>query len=47
MLVTGFWGLAQYGMQTAGLIPRVEGFNYREFAEYLFAHDVKELQSTL
>jgi thiamine kinase-like enzyme len=45
MLFTGMWGLAQYGMQTAGLIPAVEGFNYLEFAEYLFTHDIQELKA--
>lgn len=44
MLFTGLWGLAQHGMQTAGLIPAVEGFDYLEFAQYLFAHDIQELQ---
>lgn len=44
MLFTGMWGLAQYGMQTAGLIPAVNGFDYLEFAEYLFAHDIQDLQ---
>jgi thiamine kinase-like enzyme len=43
MLFTGMWGLAQYGMQQAGLIPAVEGFDYLEFSQYLFAHDIKEL----
>jgi len=38
-------GLAQYGMQQAGLIPTVEGFDYLEFAEYLFTHDIQELQA--
>jgi thiamine kinase-like enzyme len=45
MLFTGMWGLAQHGMQTAGLIPAVEGFNYLEFAKYLFAHDIREIQA--
>jgi thiamine kinase-like enzyme len=45
MLFTGVWGLAQHGMQKAGLIPAVEGFDYLEFAHYLFAHDIKVLQS--
>lgn len=45
MLFTGLWGLAQHGMQTAGLIPAAEGFDYLEFAEYLFAHDIRELQA--
>jgi thiamine kinase-like enzyme len=45
MLFTGLWGLAQSGMQQAGLIPAVEGFDYLEFAEYLFAHDIQELQA--
>ena len=44
MLFTGMWGLAQHGMQSAGLIPAVEGFDYLEFAQYLFAHDIQELQ---
>jgi thiamine kinase-like enzyme len=44
MLFTGMWGLAQHGMQKGGLIPAVEGFDYLEFAEYLFAHDIRELQ---
>lgn len=43
MLFTGMWGLAQHGMQQAGLIPPVEGFDYLEFAQYLFAHDIREL----
>lgn len=43
MLFTAMWGLVQHGMQTAGLIPAVEGFDYLEFAQYLFAHDVHEL----
>ena len=47
MLFTGLWGLAQYGMQTAGLIPAVEGFDFMEFSRYLFAHDIKELRSAL
>jgi thiamine kinase-like enzyme len=45
MLFTGCWGLAQHGMQQAGLIPAVEGFDYLEFSEYLFAHDIQELQA--
>jgi thiamine kinase-like enzyme len=45
MLFTGMWGLAQHGMQQAGLIPAVEGFNYLEFAEYLFAHDIQQLEA--
>ncbi len=45
MLFTSMWGLAQHGMQQAGLIPIVEGFDYREFAEYLFTHDIQQLQS--
>lgn len=44
MLFTGLWGLAQHGMQTAGLIPAVAGFDYLAFAEYLFAHDIRQLQ---
>jgi thiamine kinase-like enzyme len=45
MLFTGMWGLAQHGMQQAGLIPPVEGFDYLEFAEYLFNHDIQALQA--
>jgi thiamine kinase-like enzyme len=45
MLFTALWGLAQHGMQTAGLIPAVEGFDYLDFARYLFAHDIPELQA--
>ncbi len=44
MLFTGMWGLAQHGMQTAGLIPAVTGFDYLEFAEYLFTHDIQALR---
>ena len=44
MLFTGMWGLAQHGMQQAGLIPPVDGFDYLEFAQYLFDHDIKELR---
>jgi thiamine kinase-like enzyme len=44
MLFTGMWGLVQHGMQSASLIPAVEGFDYLEFAQYLFAHDIRELQ---
>jgi thiamine kinase-like enzyme len=47
MLFTGMWGLAQHGMQKGGLIPAVEGFDYLEFAQYLFEHDIRELQSAL
>ena len=45
MLVTGLWGLAQHGMQAAGLIPAEEGYHYLDFSEYLFAHDIRELQA--
>jgi thiamine kinase-like enzyme len=47
MLFTGMWGLAQHGMVLAGLIPPVEGFDYLEFAQYLFAHDIQQLRSSL
>lgn len=47
MLFTGMWGLAQYGMQQGGLISPVEGFDYREFAQYLFTHDIQELQTQI
>jgi len=45
MLFTGMWGLAQYGMQQAGLIPAIEGFDYLQFSEYLFSHDIQELEA--
>jgi hypothetical protein len=35
MLFTGLWG---------GLIQAVEGFDYLEFAEYLFLHDIQTLR---
>jgi thiamine kinase-like enzyme len=44
MLFTGMWGLAQHGMQKAGMIPQVDGFDYLEFSQYLFEHDIPELQ---
>jgi thiamine kinase-like enzyme len=47
MLFTAMWGLVQHGMQSAGLIPAVEGFDYLEFAQYLFAHDIQELRQVL
>jgi thiamine kinase-like enzyme len=47
MLFTGMWGLVQHGMQLAGLIPAVEGFDYLEFAQYLFAHDIQELRQAI
>ena len=45
MLFTGAWGLAQAGLLQAGLIPPVAGFDYGEFAAYLFAHDIPERQA--
>jgi thiamine kinase-like enzyme len=45
MLFGGAWGLAQHGMQRRGLIPGTEGFDYEDFAHYLFAHDIPELQA--
>lgn len=47
MLFTGMWGLAQHGMQQAGLISAIEGFDYLKFAQYLFDHDIRELQTRL
>jgi thiamine kinase-like enzyme len=41
VLFTAMWGLAQYGMQQAGLIDVVEGFDYQLFPKYLFTHNVK------
>jgi hypothetical protein len=34
-------------MQSTGLIPAMEGFDYLEFARYLFAHEIQELQQVL
>lgn len=45
MLFTGMWGLAQHGMQKAGMISKVEGFDFLEFSEYLFEHNISELQA--
>ncbi|MCU0522782.1 MAG: phosphotransferase [Anaerolineae bacterium] len=45
MFFTAAWGLAQQGMQQAGLVPAMEGFDYLEFAQYLYAHDISELQA--
>lgn len=47
MLFTGMWGLAQHGMQQAGLIPAVEGFDFLDFSQYLFTHEIRELSSQL
>ena len=47
MLFSGMWGLAQHGMQSAGLIPPVEGFDYLEFAQYIFSHDILKLRQAL
>jgi len=44
MLFTGMWGFAQYGMQQAGLIHAVDGFDYLDFAQYLFTHDIREIR---
>jgi thiamine kinase-like enzyme len=43
MLFTGVCRLAQSGLQMARLIPAVEGFDYLEFAEYLFVNDIRML----
>ena len=42
MLFSAMWGLSQHGMQKAGLVQEVPGFDYLDFAKYLFTHDVKE-----
>jgi hypothetical protein len=44
MLFTGAWAYAQHGMVRGGLIQPVEGFDYLEFGEYFFAHDILELR---
>jgi len=45
MFFTAAWGLAQHGMQQAGIIPAVQGFDYLEFARFVFDHDLHELQN--
>lgn len=47
MLFSGMWGLAQHGMVLGGLIPPIEEFDYLEFSQYLFTHDIQVLRSTL
>lgn len=47
MLFTGMWGLAQHGMVLGRLIQPVDGFDYLEFAQYLFGHEILELQAAL
>ncbi len=47
MLFSGMWGLVQHGLQQAGVIPAPQGFNYLEYANYLFMHDMRELQAQL
>ncbi len=46
MFFTGMWGLAQHAMQQAGWIAAVEGFDYLEFARYLFAHDIRDVRAS-
>jgi len=45
MLFSAMWGISQHGMQKAGLVQEVPGFNYLDFAKYLFTHDIKERQA--
>lgn len=45
MLFSAMWGLSQYGMLKGGLIQEIEGFDYLDFAQYLFSHDVKICQT--
>lgn len=47
MLFSGMWGLMQHGLQSCGLIPAVKGFDYLEYAQYLFEHEIKELKRVL
>jgi thiamine kinase-like enzyme len=44
MLFSALWGLVQAGMQHAGRIDAPQDFDYLEFAQYLLAHDVCDLQ---
>ncbi len=45
MLFTAMWGLAQHAMQQAGWVAPVEGFDYLEFARYLFAYEIRDIQA--
>jgi hypothetical protein len=45
MLFTAMWGLSQYGMLKAGLINEIKGFDYLDFSQYLFSHDVNTCQT--
>jgi thiamine kinase-like enzyme len=45
MLFYSMWGFLQHGMQKADLIERVEGFDYLNYAQHLFANDVKACQA--
>lgn len=45
LLFTGMWGFAQHGMQQAGLVPAVKGFDYLDFANYLFQNELPDLQA--
>ena len=47
MFFTASWGLAQHAIQSADLIPAPEGFDYLEFAQYLFKNDLPRLQAGL
>jgi thiamine kinase-like enzyme len=47
LLFSGMWGLVQYGLQQTGKIPAPQGFDYLEYAQYLFVHDIQELQTQL
>jgi thiamine kinase-like enzyme len=42
-LFTGMWGVLQCGLQRTGVVPPVEGFDYLEFARYVFSHTLKAL----
>jgi thiamine kinase-like enzyme len=35
------WGLLQYGLQRAGIVPEIDGFDFREYASYMF-HVIQE-----
>lgn len=45
MLFTGAWALAQHGMMQGGLILPVEGFDYLEFAQFLFLKDISDVRA--
>jgi len=31
------WGLLQHGLQNAGIIPSIDGFNYLAYAQFMLS----------